>query len=116
MRGFFSFYFAWEEVAKRLRQQIPPLRCGLTTKTRLGALRVADDGKDGCYGEHHVDGGSRWLRPANGFAVEETAVTSSGVCSCDGEHQGGECVVAEGFAKVAAEQRGEGAGGAAAGA
>ena len=41
--------------------------------------KIANHSKDGGHGERSVEDGRRWLRPADGFALQEPDVTDDAV-------------------------------------
>jgi len=78
--------------------------------------KVAGDGEDGRDDEEAVDGIGRWLGPANLGVADFSDLVTNCVEQGEWQQQGSEGIEMEGFAQMTAQDCGESAGGAAAGA
>ena len=76
---------------------------------RLGRVtrKISKDREDGCQRQCGVNNGRRWLRPAERFALEETAVAKDAVRGGEGKQKRGECVEVYCFDEMSAQQSGE---------
>ena len=64
---------------------------------------IADDGKDRGQGERRIDDRRRWLRQAEGLALQEASIAEDAVGRGEGKQQRDERVEVHRFGEVSAE-------------
>ena len=69
--------------------------------------KISKDREDGCQRQRGVNNGRRWLRPAERFVLQETAVAKDAVRGGEGKQKRSECVEVYCFGEMSAQQSGE---------